>query len=123
MNRKILLLIVAVFLTTCLLIVLVITNWSFLTRDVHCTEKETMENYDFNAVIIKKYLDYKNHNYNTLIIKDVFNGREFNLYFINEKSGFYNAVFEQDTIYKESSSLTIINITQKKEFYLQYDCN
>lgn len=123
MTKKYLLVFVALIFISSAIVLIARRDWSFLTRDVRCSEKDTMKNYEFTAIVVRKYNDFENHNYNTIILKDIYNGKESKLYFINENSGFYNLVILQDTLAKTKNSLVISNITQKRDFNLLYDCD
>jgi hypothetical protein len=121
MKNKYIFLIIGVTFLLCIIIIK--GDWSFLTRNVHCSEKEIMKKYDFKAVVIEKYNDFKNHNYNSIIILDFEKNKKLKLYFINEKSGFYNNVIVKDTLIKQKNSLVITNVSQKKSFSLKYNCD
>lgn len=107
----------------CMIIIILRNDRSFLTRSVYCSEKDMMKKYEFSGIVLNKYYDYNNHNYNTINIIDIYNGKEFKLYFINERSGFYDSVVIQDTLIKIKNSLSIRNITKKRDFKLLYDCD
>lgn len=121
MKNKSLIIIIAVIVFI-LCIIIAKADWSFLFRNVHCSEKETMNNYEFTGVILEKFNDYENHNYNTIIINDIEKSKKLKLYFINEKSGFYGLVNIRDTLIKKRNSLVIIDASQNREFKLLYDC-
>lgn len=90
--------------------------------NIHCAEKAKMNEVEFYGFVFDKYQDYENHNYNTIIVHDLNNNKRLKLYFILEKSGFFNSVGVKDTLVKKKSDLIIINISQKKEFKLLYNC-
>jgi hypothetical protein len=77
---------------------------------------------DFNGPVIQKFKDFDNHNYNALLILDKNKKVNTKLFFINEKSGFYDMVNVGDTLKKTYDSLFIINISRKETFILKYDC-
>ena len=121
MKKKFLLITIAVIVFI-LCIMIAKANWSILFRNVHCSEKETMNNYEFNGVILEKFNDYENHNYNAIMVNDLKKNKKLKLYFINEKSDFYSLVNLRDTLVKKRNSLVIIDVSQKREFKLLYDC-
>jgi len=98
------------------------TNWTSLTRGPQCWEKLNMMNQGFNGPVTQKFNDPDNHNYNTILILDRNKKVTTKLFFINEKSGFYNLVNVGDTLKKTYDSLVITNISSKETFNLKYDC-
>jgi hypothetical protein len=105
-----------------LIVMLKMNKDSFFSRAI-CYEKKEMINYYFYSVIINKYTDSNQHNYNTLLIKDLNSENEIKIYMVNESGGFYSRIFKGDTIFKEKGSLIVINKTQGWIDTLNYKCN
>jgi len=91
-------------------------------RSVHCNERDAMKNCEFYGAVVEKFKDSENHNFNSLIVFDSGTKLKIKLYFINEKSGFYNSVSSGDTLVKIKDSISIKNISTQKTFNLKYDC-
>lgn len=104
------------------LLIITSCHWSFKPKKLGCFEKENMLHLDFYGQVIRKFKDYENHNYNALVVEDFNSRKSTKIFFINEKSGSYNLINTEDTLKKNSNSLIIINISQKKELKLFYDC-
>ena len=99
-----------------------LNNDFFFSRAI-CYEKNEMINYYFNSVIIDKYTDSTQHNYNTLMIKDLNSNNKTKIYVVNESGGFYSRISKGDTIYKVEGSLKVINKSQGWIDTLNYKCN
>lgn len=121
-NRFLFIILGLVFLVFLVFFALAKTDWTSLFLDVHCSEKKMMNDYEFNGVLLQKFNDYANHNYKAILVKDFTLNKELKLYFVNEKSDFYNLVNTKDTLLKTRNSLVIVDISQKREFKLLYDC-
>jgi hypothetical protein len=114
------LLIIGVFIL--IILFLHFNNDFFFSRAI-CHEKKEMTNYYFNSIVINKYIDSTQHNYNTLLIKDLTTFKELKIYVVNESSGFYSVVNKGDTIVKAIGSLIVKNKTQKQLDTLKYNCS
>lgn len=88
-----------------------------------CDEKQRMKYEEFNAVVQRKFLDQKNHNYRALELKNFKNGKIQTIYLINESSNFYQIVNENDTIIKEKDSFKILIKNTNTFHKLSYPCN
>lgn len=98
-----------------------INNDFFFSRAI-CYEEKEMTNHYFNSVIVNKYTDSNQHNYNTLLIKDLNSNNKIKIYIQNESGGFYSRISKGDTICKEKGSLIVINKTQGWIDTLDYKC-
>ncbi len=111
-----------IFLTLLVILFSTINDNYFFNRSI-CKEKREKSNLKLNAIVIAKFSDSLNHNYNTLILKDIPTGHQIKLYIINESSGFYWHVTTGDCLNKESQSLIIKNLTKNRIDTLKYNCN
>jgi hypothetical protein len=116
---------IASILIAALLISIIIllnrNNDYFFSRAI-CYEKKEMNNYYFYSVVTNKYTDSTQHNYNTLLIKDLSRENIVKIYIENESGGFYARIFIGDTIIKEKGSLVVKNKTQGWIDTLNYKC-
>jgi hypothetical protein len=96
-------------------------NRRFL-RGPLCSEKAAMEEIKLDAIVISKFNDSNNHNYQTVKFQDIKNGTRFNVFFINEKSGFFDLVETGDTVIKKTKCLDILSNNKRIESRLVYDC-
>jgi len=116
---------VIIFLGIIIISLLIVSSchWSFKPKKPECFEKENMLYLEFNGEVIRKFRDHDNHNYNALIVEDFKNRKKIKMFFINEKSGSFNLINLEDTLVKKLNTLVIIDVSQKKEFKLLYDCD
>lgn len=78
---------------------------------------------NLHAFVVDKYLDSTNHQYQTLIFKDLNSGKHERVYFINDTGMFYSSVCVGDTIIKEKGSLIINNISKNRIDTMKFDCS
>jgi hypothetical protein len=83
-------------------------------------EKEQLKSMNISAFLVSKYKDSMNHNFNTILLKDINTGIESKIYIIHESGRFYYMTNVGDTIKKEPGTLIINNITQKRIDTLKY---
>ena len=114
---------IAYFILSLILFVLTFTiNWGRLFSDALCLEKERIEKIGIYGVVLSKFEDANNHSNNTIVISSLNRKFEQKLYFINEKSGFYEIINVGDTIYKTMGSLEITVNSKTEKYQLDYDC-
>ena len=101
---RIIWLIIAVFVILFIIVFSLPAN-RYLFYTPICSEKATLRKLSINAIAIEKFKDHHSHNYNTVKFKDISTRSTFDVYFINEDSGFFNNVIIGDTIIKNSGSL------------------
>jgi hypothetical protein len=77
---------------------------------------------DLYALTFSKYYDSLNHNYPTVQFIDIKNKEKFKVYFINEKSGFFDSIGIGDTVIKKAGSLELWTSNLKTISPLSYDC-
>ena len=95
----------------------------YLWRGPICSEKAYMMKLKISALTIDKFKDANNHNYNTLQLQDFATKSTFNVYFINERSGFFENVQIGDTIIKSSGSLDFNSSNPCLLSPMKFDCD
>ena len=115
--------IILAFFTVLLILILSLPLNRHLFWGPLCAEKAYLEETVIDAVIISKFNDYSNHNYPTIGFQDLKTKSNFKVYFVNERSGFYNIIQTGDTVYKKIGSLDIITSNQNVNSPLIYDCD
>lgn len=80
----------------------------------------------FNGVVYQKYIDYKQHSYKTVLIRNFENGKIEKIVIDSYISGLYNDIYITDTIYKEVHKDSIFKIRNGQKFLItkvDFGCN
>jgi hypothetical protein len=104
------------------IIILVIPSNRYLFRGPICSEKADMTKLDLNAVAVDKFKDSLNHNYPTILFQDIKSKSKFKVYFINERSGFFNIIVIGDSVIKKPGSLELWTSNKNIKAPFSFDC-
>jgi hypothetical protein len=84
-----------------------------------CKDRMDFVGSTYKAIVIKKYLDKKNHNYKTILYS---NSNKLSIMrLIDDTSGYYEFVKSGDSVYKLKHS-EYINVNNIKKFKIYFDC-
>jgi hypothetical protein len=119
---KLIIRIIVTFFIVLLIVILALPRNRYLFSGPLCAEKDYMKEMTINAVTKSKFQDYDNDNYPAIEFQDISTKSTFKVFFINEKSGFYDILQIGDTIHKKSGSLEISSSNHLINKPLKYDC-
>lgn len=119
---NIILKIIISFFILLLIIIFALPKNRWVFRGPLCSEKDIMKGIKLEAIVISKFNDSNNHNYQTVKFQDIKNGTRFNVFFINEKSGFFDLIETGDTVIKKTNCLDIFSNNKRIKSKLVYDC-
>ena len=92
-------------------------------KDINCNHFKSLRNVTYNGVVINKFIDSTQHNYPTVVIRQIDNSiYKFDL--THDKSGLYGFLLIGDTLVKRKGSYNI-NVSRyemEKTFELDYGC-
>ena len=114
--------IIIAFFILLLIVIFALPKNRWVFRGPICTEKAYMKELNLESIVISKFHDSINHNYQTVKFQDIKNETKFKVFFINEKSGFFDLIETGDTVIKNTESLDIFSNNRKIKSKLVYDC-
>ncbi|WP_428329642.1 hypothetical protein [Mucilaginibacter sp.] len=115
MNNKLTYIFPALFIVAFIALVLI----GNLGPSKPCSDKSEFINSTYNAIVINKYLDEKNHNFKTVLYST--NNKLIEIRFIDDTSGYYEFVKPGDSILK-SKNTDLLTVNHIKRFRINFDC-